>query len=207
MKKLFIVFDGPEGAGKSTQAKLLFDYLKSRNYDVVLTREPGGSKVAEAIREIILSTKYNIHPLAELLLYEAARAQHINEVIIPALKENKIVICDRFHYATLVYQGYARGIGVDLVDKINKIVLGKLKADIVFLLDISVEESLKRLKNTKKSLDRLEKEDISFYKKIREGYIKLFKNKKNFYIIKTENKTVQQTHLEIVNILRKKFKI
>lgn len=207
MKRLFIVFDGPEGAGKSTQAKMLFDYLKSKNYDVVLTREPGGSKVAEAIRKIILSTKYKIYPLTELLLYEAARVQHINDVILPALKDNKIVICDRFHYASLVYQGYARGMGIKLVDRLNKIVLAGLKPDIVFLLDVSVDEGFKRLKNTKKTLDRLEKEDKNFHRKIREGYLKLFKNKKNFYIITTENKPPQQTHLEIVDILKKKFKI
>ncbi|MCS7231717.1 MAG: dTMP kinase [Elusimicrobiota bacterium] len=206
MKSLFIVFDGPEGAGKSTQAKLLFDHLKSKNYDVVLTREPGGSKVSEAIRKIILSPSYKITPLTELLLYEAARAQHIEEIIIPSLKKNKIVICDRFYYSTIVYQGYARGLSINFIEKLNKLILGKLEPNIVFLLDVSAEEGLKRVKAVKKVFDRLENENINFHKKIRKGYLELFKNKKNFYIITTQNKLPQQVHLEILKILRNKFR-
>ncbi|MCX7910794.1 MAG: dTMP kinase [Endomicrobia bacterium] len=206
MKSLFIVFDGPEGAGKSTQAKLLFNHLKSKNYDVVLTREPGGSKVSEAIRKIILSPSYKITPLTELLLYEAARAQHIEEIIIPSLKKNKIVICDRFYYSTIVYQGYARGLSINFIEKLNKLILGKLEPNIVFLLDVSAEEGLKRVKAVKKVFDRLENENINFHKKIRKGYLELFKNKKNFYIITTQNKLPQQVHLEILKILRNKFR-
>ncbi|MEN3014379.1 MAG: dTMP kinase [Endomicrobiia bacterium] len=207
MKKLFIVFDGPEGAGKTTQAKFLFDYLKSKNYKVVLTREPGGTKVSEAIRKIILSTKYNITPLTELLLYEAARAQHVEDVIIPSLKKGKIVICDRFYYSTIVYQGYARNLDIKVIEKLNKLILGNTKPDIVFLLDVPAKEGLKRVKNTKKKFDRLENEDLNFHKKIREGYLKIFKNKKNFYIINTKNKTPYQTHQEIVEILNSKFNL
>jgi len=207
-KGLFIVFEGPEGAGKTTQAKLLYRYLKNKGYDVVLTREPGGTKLAEAVRKIILSPKMKIYPMTELLLYEAARAQHIEEVIKPNLQKNKIVISDRFADASVVYQGYARGLGVKFVEKLNKLVVCNVEPDITFLLDISPKEGLQRIKfNRKTSFDRLEKESLKFHIKIREGYLNIAKKRKNFYIINVENKTFQEVHTIIVDILNKKFNI
>ena len=207
-KGLFIVFEGPEGAGKTTQAKLLYRYLKNKGYDVVLTREPGGTKLAEAVRKIILSPKMKIYPMTELLLYEAARAQHIEEVIKPNLQKNKIVISDRFADASVVYQGYARGLGVEFVEKLNKLVVCNVEPDITFLLDISPKEGLQRIKfNRKTSFDRLEKESLKFHIKIREGYLNIAKKRKNFYIINVENKTFQEVHTIIVDILNKKFNI
>jgi dTMP kinase len=207
-KGLFIVFEGPEGAGKTTQAKLLYRYLKNKGYDVVLTREPGGTKLAEAVRKIILSPKMKIYPMTELLLYEAARAQHIEEVIKPNLQKNKIVISDRFADASVVYQGYARGLGVEFVEKLNKLVVCNIVPDITFLLDISPKEGLQRIKfNRKTSFDRLEKESLKFHIKIREGYLNIAKKRKNFYIINVENKTFQEVHTIIVDILNKKFNI
>jgi len=207
-KGLFIVFEGPEGAGKTTQAKLLYRYLENKGYDVVLTREPGGTKLAEAIRKIILSPKMKIYPMTELLLYEAARAQHIEEVIKPNLQKNKIVISDRFADASVVYQGYARGLGVEFVEKLNKLVVCNIVPDITFLLDISPKEGLQRIKfNRKTSFDRLEKESLKFHIKIREGYLNIAKKRKNFYIINVENKTFQEVHTIIVDILNKKFNI
>jgi dTMP kinase len=207
-KGLFIVFEGPEGAGKTTQAKLLYRYLRNKGYDVVLTREPGGTKLAEAVRKIILSPKMKIYPMTELLLYEAARAQHIEEVIKPNLQKNKIVISDRFADASVVYQGYARGLGVEFVEKLNKLVVCNVVPDITFLLDISPKEGLQRIKfNRKTSFDRLEKESLKFHIKIREGYLNIAKKRKNFYIINVENKTFQEVHTIIVDILNKKFNI
>jgi dTMP kinase len=207
-KRLFIVFEGPEGAGKTTQAKLLYRYLKNKGYDVVLTREPGGTKLAEAVRKIILSPKMKIYPMTELLLYEAARAQHIEEVIKPNLQKNKIVISDRFADASVVYQGYARGLGVEFVEKLNKLVVCNIEPDITFLLDISPKEGLQRIKfNRKTSFDRLEKESLKFHIKTREGYLNIAKKRKNFYIINVENKTFQEVHTIIVDILNKKFNI
>ena len=207
-KGLFIIFEGPEGAGKSTQAKLLYDYLRNKGYDVVLTREPGGTKVAEMVRKIILSPKIEISPMAELLLYEAARAQHIEEVIKPSLQKNKIVISDRFADASIVYQGYARGLGIKFVEKLNKLVVKNITPDITFVLDISPKKGLRRIKlNRKTSFDRLEQESIEFHKKIREGYLKLAKKRKNFYIINVENKPFYKVHSIIVDILSKKFNL
>jgi dTMP kinase len=207
-KGLFIVFEGPEGAGKSTQATLLYKYLKNKGYDVVLTREPGGTKLAEAVRKIILSPKMKIYPMTELLLYEAARAQHIEEVIKPSLQKNKIVISDRFADASVVYQGYARGLGTKFVEKLNKLVVCGCLPDITFVLDIPPKKGLKRIKlNRKTSFDRLEQENIKFHTKIREGYLNLAKKRKNFYIINVEDKTSQEVYSIIISILNKKFNL
>lgn len=207
-KRLFIVFEGPEGAGKSTQARLLYKHLRNKGYDVILTREPGGTKVAEAVRKIILSPKMKIFPMTELLLYEAARAQHIEEVIKPSLQKNKIVISDRFADASVVYQGYARGLGTKFVEKLNKLVVCGYLPDITFVLDILPEEGLRRIKlNRKASFDRLEQENIKFHTKIREGYLNLAKKRKNFYIINVGNKSSQQVHSLIYSILNKKFNL
>lgn len=206
-RKLFIVFDGPEGGGKSTQARLLYEHLKKLGYDVVLTREPGGTKMAEMVRKIILSPKLKITPMAELLLYEAARAQHIAEVIAPSLEKNKIVISDRFMDASVVYQGYARGLGVKFVETLNRLVVGNITPDITFILDIHPNEGLSRIKSRTKTFDRLEKENIDFHLKIREGYLKLAQRRKNFYVIDVNNKTSQEVHDTILEILHKKFKI
>ncbi|MCX7956411.1 MAG: dTMP kinase [Endomicrobia bacterium] len=203
----FIVFEGPEGSGKTTQAKLLYKYLRLNGKKVIITREPGGTVVAEKIREIILSTKYKMTPITELLLYEAARAQHIYEVILPALNDGNIVICDRFSYATVVYQGYARNLGVSVVEDLNKIVLGNLKPDLTFLLDIDVSEGLLRAKRTKGVLDRMEQESLEFHRKIREGYLKLFKKDKNIYLINTTKLTQLQTHKKVLEIINKKLDI
>jgi len=207
-KGLFIVFEGPEGAGKSTQATLLYKYLRNKGYDVVLTREPGGTKLAEAVRKIILSPKMKIYPMTELLLYEAARAQHIEEVIKPSLQKNKIVISDRFADASVVYQGYARGLGTKFVEKLNKLVVCGCLPDITFVLDIPPKKGLKRIKlNRKTSFDRLEQENIKFHTKIREGYLNLAKKRKNFYIINVEDKTSQEVYSIIISILNKKFNL
>ncbi len=204
-KGLFIVFEGPEGAGKTTQARLLYKYFKKRHYDVILTREPGGTKVAEKIRKIILSPKIKISSLTELLLYEACRAQHIAEIILPNLKKGKIVISDRFTFASVVYQGYARGLGVKLVEDLNKLVVGDITPDITFVLDIEPKEGLKRVKKRTGYFDRLEKENLKFHKKIREGYIKLSKNKKNVFVVDAQNKSAHQVHLTVLEILKRNF--
>ncbi|MCX7716431.1 MAG: dTMP kinase [Endomicrobia bacterium] len=206
-KRLFIVFDGPEGAGKSTQAQMLYKYLTNKGYDCVLTREPGGTKVAEMVRKIILSPRLKITPMAELLLYEASRAQHIAEVIQPNLEKNKIVISDRFADASVVYQGYARGLGIKLVEQLNKLVVANIQPDITFILDITPQEGLSRVKNRTSRFDRLEKETLDFHKKIREGYIKLKKFRKNYYIINVANKNKNQIHSLITKILLQKFNL
>jgi dTMP kinase len=204
-KGIFIVFEGPEGSGKTTQIKLLSKYFKKKKYDFILTREPGGTKVAEAVRKIILAVENIISPLTELLLYESSRAQHVAEIIKPNLEKGKIVVSDRFADASIAYQGYGRGIDINLVEKLNNIATCGIKPDLVILLDISVEKGLARVHNNRKKVDRLEQEKIAFHKKIRAGYLQLAKKRKDIVVINVENKEKDVVYKEILSILRKKF--
>lgn len=173
MKKgIFITFEGGEGCGKSTQVRHLYKYLKSKGYNVVLTYEPGGGEISNKIRNILLSLRNkNLHYKTELLLYLASRAQHIEEKIKPALKDGKIVICDRFSDSTFAYQGGARKIPENIIKFIDDFATSKTKPDITILLDISPEEGLKRIENIK--YDRLENEEINFHRRVRKSYLQL----------------------------------
>lgn len=163
----FITFEGVEGAGKTTQSQRLAAALGP---DVILTREPGGTSVAERIRDIFL-TADDITPLTELLLIAAARAQHVDELIRPALAANQIVICDRFTDATLAYQGYRGGIDLDLIHHLNRVATGGLTPDITFILDLPPEIGLQRQQHGKTHRDRLDKEPLQLHQKVREGYL------------------------------------
>jgi len=201
MKGVFITFEGIEGAGKSTQAKKLKEYLEYIGKKVILTREPGGTKIGLKIREIVLSHWDEIFPnIAELLLYEADRNIHIYNVIKPKLKEGYIVISDRFTDSTVAYQHFARGIDRNIVDYLNNLATDGLKPDITFLIDIPVSESLKRLKDK----DRIEQEDITFHQKLREGFLKIAEEEKDRFIILdgTENEDI--IFDKIINILSAK---
>ena len=168
---LFVVLEGPDKSGKSTQAKLLVERLRALGRDVVHTREHGGTSFAEKIREILLSTEHKVEPMAELLLYEASRAQHTEETVRPALKAGKVVVCERYTLSTRVYQGYARGIDMARVDAANELATGGLKPDVTIVLDIPAGEFNTR--DAGRALDRLESEPDSFRRKVREGYRKL----------------------------------
>jgi dTMP kinase len=174
MKKgVFISFEGIEGTGKSTQARLLAGYLEGRGVGVLLTAEPGGTELSRKIRELLLSVEHGgMDPLTELLLYEAARRQHVMEVIIPALEQGLAVITDRFSDSTRAYQGYGRGIDLELIESIDRAVTGLLRPDLTILLDIDVETGLKRNRAINK-IDRIELEDIHFHERVREGYLAL----------------------------------
>ena len=173
MKGKFISFEGIEGTGKSTQAKLLQQGLLGLGYEVILTEEPGGTLISLRIREILLSVDHtNMKPLTELLLYNAARAQHIEEVILPALNRGAVVITDRFTDSTFAYQGYGRGIDLKLLESIDRIATNGLRPDMTILLDLDVETGLKRNRRINKT-DRLELEDVEFHKRVRKGYHEL----------------------------------
>lgn len=173
MKGKFISFEGIEGTGKSTQAKLLQQSLLGLGYEVILTEEPGGTLISLRIREILLSVDHtNMKPLTELLLYNAARAQHIEEVILPALNRGAVVITDRFTDSTFAYQGYGRGIDLKLLESIDRIATNGLRPDMTILLDLDVETGLKRNRRINKT-DRLELEDVEFHKRVRKGYHEL----------------------------------
>ncbi|MBO6166224.1 MAG: dTMP kinase [Eubacterium sp.] len=171
MKKgIFITMEGPDGSGKSTQIELLKAYLEEKGYDVLITREPGGTRISEAIRAVILNREYSeMSPVTEMLLYASARAQLISEVVGPALESGKAVISDRFVDSSLVYQGMARGLGVENVYEVNLRAIGEYMPDVTFLLDLPAEVGIARKKD-QKELDRMELESLEFHKAVAEGY-------------------------------------
>ena len=181
MKKgLFITIDGPDGCGKSTNAVMLCEYIKRKGYKVVHTYEPGGTAIGEKIRKILLAPENIISPEAELLLYEASRAQLVKEIIIPAVKKNRVVVCERFYDATTAYQGYGRGLDIEMIKSLNKTASCGVVPDLTIILDIDAEKGLKKAvsvsKDFKKGVaDRLEKESMGFHKKVRAGFLKLAK--------------------------------
>ncbi len=173
MKGYFITFEGGEGSGKTTQLAHLARHLEKKGYPVCKTREPGGTLIGEAIRSVLLVPKeVNCTPKAELFLYLAGRAQHLDEVILPALSDHQIVLCDRFTDSTLVYQGVARDLPLRKVQDMTRFAAEGLKPDITFLLDIDVKKGLARLK-TRREMNRLDLEANSFHQKVREGYLAL----------------------------------
>lgn len=165
--------EGPDGSGKTTQISLLKKYLEGRGYDIVIAREPGGTAIGEAIREIILNKEYQeMSHMTELFLYASARVQLVNQVIRPALEEGKAVICDRFVESSAVYQGIGRGLGVETVYEVNNYALGDVKPKLTVFMDIEAEEGIKR-KRHQTELDRMEMEDMSFHHRVVEGYRQL----------------------------------
>ncbi|MCD6102282.1 MAG: dTMP kinase [Candidatus Cloacimonetes bacterium] len=215
MNGIFITFEGIEGCGKTTQAKLLAEELRIQDCKVLFTREPGGPRISEKIRDILLNKEFTeMHRLTEVFLYMASRSQHTIEWILPALKKGIIVICDRYYDSTYAYQGAAREISYKDIDFINKIATGGLKPDITFVLDLPVEIGLARVQNTvdpSKGIDRLERENIKFHQKVREGYLELAKAEKDRIIVLDGQEKVEIIHRKIMihisNLLNKlKFK-
>ena len=170
MKGKFITFEGCEGVGKSTQVRFLKEYLLNTNQDCIFLREPGGTDISEDIRKIILDTKNkNMTNECETLLYCAARAQLIKEVILPALEEGKTVICDRFIDSTFAYQGIARGLGAEYVEQLNKLACNGVEPDLTIFLDLNPKDAFERKGGADKN-DRLEQEAFDFHQKVYEGY-------------------------------------
>ena len=173
MKGLFIVMEGPDGSGKTTQINLLEQYLKEAGYECLITREPGGTVIGEEVRELILNPEYKeMSPVTEMLLYAASRAQLVPEVIGPALEAGRIVISDRFVDSSIVYQGIARNLGISTVAAVNAPGIGIYRPDGIFFIDLSEAEGIRRKKNQKK-LDRMEQESIDFHHLVSEGYRKV----------------------------------
>lgn len=183
-KGLFITFEGIDGCGKSTQIALTESYCKSKGRETLIIREPGGTTVGEKIRTILLDKKNDsMVPMSELLLYEAARAQIVEEKIVPALEAGMVVICDRFFDSTAAYQGYARGLGPELIDELNNIATSGRSPDITFYLDLSPEQALKRRLGRGEEEDRLEALGLSFQEKVRDGYLKWAEGRDRIKII------------------------
>ncbi len=199
-KGLFITFEGLDGSGKTTQMKILSDYLKNRGFYVVTTMEPGGTKIGQKIRKILLDKKnHDISPLAETLLFLASRAELVSEVIAPALKEGKIVLCDRFFDSTVVYQGIARGLGEKEILKMNLWATGGVVPDITFLLSLKVSKGKKRMSDADKKNDRIELEKDSFKEKIYKGYLDIAMENKDRIVVIDGEDSIENIFEEIKN--------
>ena len=200
-KPFFVTFEGIEGSGKSYQSKKLFRKIKSMGLSVIYTREPGGSNSAEKIRKIILSgSKKKFTKITDTLLYLAARNEHIEKTIKPAIFKKKIIICDRFFDSTLAYQVYGKGVNKSLVDFVHKKILNNIKPNLTYILKLNIEKAFQRLKK-RKNINRYDKFPQKFYQKVQRGFIKIAKtNKKKYVVLNTSEDT-----LETEKIIFKKF--
>ena len=205
MKKgLFITFEGIEGCGKSTQARMLKEFLIKKGQSVFLTREPGGPKIAEEIREMLLSiNNKEMLPQTEVLLYMASRSQHTGEWIIPELGKGKIVISDRYYDSTFAYQGAARKIDGKLIDTIRRYATFGLVPDITFLVDLPEEIGLSRI--LAKDADRLEQESMAFHKRVREGFLDLAKKEPERFVVLNGKNSINEIHNDVIRIINKEI--
>lgn len=201
-KGLFITFEGIDGCGKSTQVRALEEYLDSSDTKSVVTREPGGTALAEEIREMILSVDNSeMVDSCELLLYLAARAQHVESLVKPALSKGKIVICDRFQEATFAYQGAGRGLDLPTLENLNRFATGGLIPDITFIFDVSVETAFNRMAAMGRDKDRMESSSQDFFEKIRAGYLYLAEVNPNRIRVLNGEKTVEELSKEVITII------
>ena len=203
-KPLFVTFEGIEGSGKSYQSKKLYKSIKKRRIPVILTREPGGTRGAEKIRKIILEdyfylhTKIRFNKYTDTLLYLAARSEHIENKIKPAISKKKIIICDRFIDSTLAYQVYGKGVSKALVDSVHKYILGSIRPDLTFILKVNISKALERLKKRKKK-NRYDKFSKYFYIKAQKAFIKIAKRNKTRYFVLDNSKDSDETEKIILN--------
>lgn len=202
-KGRFITFEGPDGAGKTTQIKKLAAYIKEKEKPFLLTREPGGTRISDAIRSLILHPEHTeMMNETEVLLYAASRAQHVREKIIPALEKGVIVLCDRFVDASIAYQGYGLEIGVQKILEINDFATGGLTPDRSYLLDISPEQAQKRLMaRSGETLDRIEQKGIDYHKKVRYGFLQLYKQHRDRILLLDGH----QSEEAIFSLIKKDF--
>lgn len=193
----FITIEGSEGVGKSTNIEFISKYLKSRDITTIETREPGGTKIAEEIRQVLLTTKGETVPeIAELLLFFAARSFHVENLIKPAIKQGHYVICDRFSDATVAYQGYGRGFNIQDINTIASWVHEKMQPDLTILLDAPAEIGMQRAKQ-RGVMDRMESEDISFYERVRDGYLTLASEHKERFVVIDASQALKSVQTEI----------
>jgi dTMP kinase len=202
--KGFLSFEGIEGSGKSTQTKLLADYLRDRGHKVINTVEPGGTDIGIKIRKLLLAPGNKMDPLTELLLYYSSRAQLVREVIYPAILKDMVVVTDRFTDSTVAYQGYARGIDLAIIDSLNEIVVPDLKPYLTFLLDLDVEEGLRRNRNAQKE-DRFELETIEFHNRVRNGFFQIAKAEPERIRIIDASRSTEDISREIVQIMEESW--
>lgn len=204
---LFVTFEGSEGCGKSTQIKLLAAWLRGKGHEAVLTREPGGTPAGNAIRHLLQHAPegHGLVPEAELFLFAASRAQLVREVIRPALDDNRVVISDRFHDSTAVYQGVARRLDPSMTRTVNGFAIGDTLPDVTFLLDMDAREAFQRLHKRERERDRMESEPLDFYEAVREGYLRAAQAEPQRFAVLEADRTESELAGEIQRILLERF--
>ncbi|MEC1034112.1 dTMP kinase [Bacillus paralicheniformis] len=208
MNGLFITFEGPEGAGKTTILQAAADQLTKNGYSVLVTREPGGIEISERIREVILNPSHTaMDPKTEALLYAAARRQHLVEKVKPALEEGKIVLCDRFIDSSLAYQGYARGLGIDEVFSVNQFAIGSMMPNMTIYFDIDPEEGMKRINlNHAREKNRLDLEKLHFHQLVQKGYEEVMNRFPGRFRIVDASQNVEHVLKRVNNIIEEALK-
>jgi dTMP kinase len=197
----FITFEGIEGSGKSTQTKLLHQYFLDQNIPAILTREPGGSKLAEEIRSLLINGEIDkMDGICETLLNFAARRDHIQKLIKPALAKGEVVICDRFFDSTIAYQSFGQNVDLEIIKNVQKAAIGEFAPDITFLIDVDVEVAFERIKSRAEN-NRYEKMDKNFHQKVRKGFLEIAKNNSKRIVLIDGIKSTKEIHNIILNIL------
>lgn len=193
----FITLEGPDGSGKSTQARLLADYLRTRSPELLYTREPGGTLIGNQVRQVLMDLENtSMHPHTEILLFSASRAQIVHEVIRPHLEDDGLVVCDRFYDSTLAYQGYGHGLDLTALRQITEFATGGLKPDLTLLVDLPVEEGLRRREGGG-SWNRLDAYDLEFHRRVRHGYHMLMAEEPQRWVVINALQEVDQVQHDI----------
>jgi dTMP kinase len=212
MKGTFITFEGGEGSGKSTQARLLTGYLQQKGYDVISTREPGGTEIGDAVRAVLLNPEFQeMGNVTELLLLAASRAQNVHQRIKPGLERGAVIICDRFIDSTLAYQGYGRNFDLKLLEALNRLATGGVTPDLTILLDLPAEVGLKRAKALDKGEakdgegDRIEQEDIDFHLRLRKGFLELAEREPDRFRTLEVAADIETTQGRVVQVVKEYF--
>ena len=200
---LFITFEGADGCGKTTQIELINKYLQEKGYKTLVTREPGAKGLGEKLREILLNYEGEVSPNCESFLFLADRAQHVDCIIKPALKNNTIVLCDRHTDSTIAYQGYGRQLDIQEIKKLNDIAVNGLKPDLTIVFDIDVETSMQRVGKTK---DRMESAGMEFFNRVRNGYLEIAKDEPNRVKVINSADTIENIHTKVVELVEEVIK-
>ena len=197
---LFITFEGADGCGKTTQIRLLDEYLRNNGYNTLLTREPGSKGLGEKLREILLNYDGEVSSTCESFLFLADRAQHVDCIIKPAIKEGKIVLCDRHTDSTVAYQGYGRGLDIEQIQSLNNIATGGLKPDLTIVFDVDIETSMQRVGSEK---DRMESSGIEFFNRVRNGYLDIAKKEPERVKVINSSDTIENIHKQVLELIQK----
>ena len=195
-KGLFITFEGADGCGKTTQIKLLDEYLRGKGYETLLTREPGSKGLGVKLREILLNYDGEVSPQCESFLFLADRAQHIDCIIKPALEKGVVVLCDRHTDSTVAYQGYGRGLDLEQIHSLNNIATGGLKPDLTLVFDVDVETSQSRVGSEK---DRMEAAGIDFFERVRQGFLEIAKSEPERVRVINSAQTIEEIHKQVID--------